>query len=410
MADDYINSRNSALGGLPDYPNRMFSCAGSLAMALRRAAIAVAIAIYGPPWTVSAQETEVVEPLSLSGTAVRSEDTSTKEPETLSRSFGPSGLLAEFNNNENFGNVQSRLGALRTHQAFANAGGPQSGYRDRFENWVFPLKATVSIPDKNRDWYIRVATTLSYSRGLPGNFTRTSTDSYTKQLHLIRRFGDRTAIGVGLISTDAEVDLLHNGGAISNSGLGVQLDAMHRFTPQIGIAGRLIHDAVDRRTTIPLGAGRTVDTEREGNRTYVEASLVLALNGDRSSLVPEGWRLRPVLTGVYQKTELDGGQNTAGLVLPRGHEQYAAAMLTARLESTRFAPWDLIPYFESGAEFGLHNDATQVDDDQGNIYLRAGLAMNVGGAGRLDVYLIRRDSFEGTFDATNFSVLLNLQL
>ena len=329
-----------------------------------------------------------------------------QERASLSRSFGPTGLLAEFNSNENFGNIQGRLGIYRTHQANANATGVNAGFRDTVDNFIFPLKATFAIPGDRDDWYVRTAVTAAFSRGKPGNLTRNSVDSYTGQLHLIRRFGDSTAISFGLISTDASIDLRHNGGSISNTGFGVQVDAMHQVTPQFGVAGRVILDEVERNIAIPVAGGGELSTTFNGERIYAEGSLVLNLKGGQSAIVPDGWLLRPVLTGVFQNIALGPTVNSRGTQIQGFGEDYGALFFTTRLEKSDFRPWKLVPYLEAGAELTVLNDASSVDDDDANTYLRAGIATNIGGAGRLDFYAIRRDSLQGSFSATNFSILL----
>ena len=326
----------------------------------------------------------------------------------LNRSFGPVGLLAEFNSNENFGVLQSRLGAYRTHQAHANAGGPDKGYRDTFDNWVFPGKVTVSIPGSNGSWFVRAGGVAILSRTHGGNLTRTETDTYTGQLQALRLIGNDTLVGAGIFVSDVSVDLLHNGGQVETSGLGAQIDFLHKLNDRFGISGRAIYDGLDIHAEIPIGPDRKVVTERTGERLYLEMSAVYNLPGEQVGFVPDGWRLRPVVTGIYQSISYDAGRNSFGAPIPAFTEEFGALLLTARLESTEARPWKLAPYVTAGSEIQLRNNASQVDSDPGNLYLRAGVAMNTGGKGRLDLYYARRDSFEGTYQANNFSAVLSM--
>lgn len=290
---------------------------------------------------------------------------------SIAGSFGPSGLLAEFNSNENFGNVQARLGAYRTHQAFANAGGPVRGYRDDFTTWLLPTKAIVEIAGSDR-LYLRPQVTLGYSEGTPGNLTQTVSTSRTLQMQLVHAVNEDTVVAIGGISTRADIDLRHNGGDITNTGIGLQIDAMHKLSDRFGVTGRFIVDGVERETSIPLVGGGEVRSLRSGERVYAEANAAFTLLGTQSPLVPEGWRLRPVLTGVFQHTDLDDTTNNRGAPVPASNEDYGAVFLTARLEQTNFRPWAIGPYFEAGAELQVFNTASTVEDDPTSLYLRAG--------------------------------------
>ena len=50
----------------------------------------------------------------------------------------------------------------------------------------------------------------------------------------------------------------------------------------------------------------------------------------------------------------------------------------------------------------------QVDDDPTSLYIKAGAAMNMGGKGRLDLYVARRDSIKGSFQSTTVNLLLSM--
>ena len=371
------------------------------------AATALMVALV-PAEEIHEQSASEEQPSASQSTAEEAPEEGEAEPKRagLSRTFAPTGLLAEFNSNENFGTIQGRLGIYRTHQATANATGINDGFRDTVDNFIFPLKATVAIPGEQDDWYVRAAVTGAFARGKPGNLTRNSVDSYTGQLHLIRRFGDRTAISLGLVATDVSIDLRHNGGSITNTGLGVQMDVMHQVTPQFGVAGHVIFDGVERNIAIPVTGGGELSTTFNGERIYAEGNLVFNLRGEQSAIVPNGWLLRPVLTGVFQNIALGPTVNSRGAQIQGFGEDFGALFFTTRLEKSDFRPWKLVPYVEAGAELTMLNDASSVDDDDANTYLRAGIATNIGGAGRLDFSAIRRDSLQGSFSATNFSILL----
>lgn len=344
------------------------------------------------------------------GSAEGSPDHATDGASSLSATFGPSGLLAEHNSNENFGAVQSRLGAYRAHQAFAEAGGPLEGYRDIVETKVFPIKAIVPIPGSGRRWFLKSGTVSIFSRGSDGNLTGSNSDTYSAQLAVLHLVDDRTLIGVGPLISRVNVDLLHNGGSVSSNGKGVQFDLLHKIDDRLGFSARAAYERLETRTTVPIGFTRRVETSQDADRLYVEASAVYNPSGSQILLpVPDGWFLRPIATLIFQATWTKFTTDSQGGPVAANTENFGTVLLSVRLEKDDFRPWHLVPYFVGGTEIEYMNDASSVDQDAGNLYVKAGVATNVGGKGRLDIYYARRESFRGTYSAGTFNMLLSMQ-
>lgn len=251
--------------------------------------------------------------------------------------------------------------------------------------------------------------TLGESIASPGNPTQTRSTTRTLQLQVLHTLDANTVLAAGVISTHAGVDLKHNGGEIINSGIGLQLDAMRKVSASFGFTGRLVVDRIRRTTAIPSATSTNTVSVREGQRVYSEFNVALTLQGSETSVIPDGWRLRPVLTGVYQWSRLGAVGNELSRTAKTTSEEFGGAFLTARLEQTAGGPWLFRPYAEAGGELQFLNTASQVSNDPVTLYLRAGIATSMGTRGRLDLYYVRREGLNGEYKSNAISALFSFQ-
>lgn len=329
-------------------------------------------------------------------------------PATLARTFAPLGLIAEFNSNENFAGFQARHGTLVSHQSSANAGGAATGYRDELTGIALPLKATIALGDA-QEVYLRVGVAPAWSNAASGNLTETDNFTLSGQAGLLYRPYPNLVFGLGLVAGSTELDFRHNGGESTNDFVGVQADYMHRWSNYTGLTARAIWSDGSADTAIPLGtSGRTLSFEQDNERIYLEASLVTNFPSADFGFVPDGVRLRPLLTAMFQSTSHDKATDSLGNLRPASTQELGIVRAALRVESEERRAWHVVPYVVAGIEHEFRNTVSFVDDDPANSYIKTGLGMNLGSNGRADLFYTRRDSFEGTYTANQITLFVSL--
>lgn len=331
-------------------------------------------------------------------------------PVNLIRTFAPLGLLAEFNSNENFAGFTARLGTLSAHQAAANASGTTAGYRDTVDSLALPLKLTLGLDD-SETLYLKLGLAPAWTDGHAGNLTEGDSNSLSGQIGLNYRPDPNLVVGLGLVAGRTELDFRHNGGTSTADYVGVQLEYMHRLSDNFGLAARAIWSDGSNDTTIPLGtSGRSVSYRQDNERLYLEASAMGGLPQALTGFLPNTINVRPIATVMYQRTDFAETQDSLGRLRPATTEELGIARLALRVEQRENRQWRLIPYAVAGVEHEFVNTVSRVDDDPGNTYLKTGLGMNVGGHGRVDLFYVRRDSFDGTYNSNQVTLFASLLL
>lgn len=344
----------------------------------------------------------------LAPACVMAQQAPAEQTPSIMRSFGDTGLMARFNSSEQYGSVQSRTGLYMAHNSLAQSSGDTTGFRDDVTSLVLPVNALFPVPGAGGRLQVKLGYTGIFARGSAGHRTQIDTDSQNALGQIVYLAGDDILLGVGVIREVSDVSMRHNGGDIRSEGTGVRADMLYRFAPAWGASLRLSRLSGDATTRVPRGTA-TMLVNRQGlRRIYGEAALVGTLRPTQLSLVPRGWVMRPSIAGVWQQSRFAATVNNLGAAVAGRKESYMLGIATIRLEKDGFRPWRLLPYVEGGLERELRNSVAQVDDDPSTAYLRAGLAMNVGGKGRLDIYAARRDSLKGTFQSTTMNMLLSL--
>ncbi|WP_303760902.1 autotransporter domain-containing protein [Sphingobium yanoikuyae] len=327
---------------------------------------------------------------------------------TISGSFGDTGLMARFNSSEQYGAVQARVGLYNAHDALIVATGRSYDFDDNVTSVVTPVNAIIPLPMLSPRLFAKVGYTNILSRGGIGTPTRIDNDSQVGMAQLVWLIGDDALVGAGVIHETSDVSLRHNGGDIASQGKGVRFDMLYRFAPHWGASLRVSRLSGDADTTIPNARLGAINSRQDFRRMYSEAALVGTYRHAQAGFVPKGWVLRPSLAFVWQDSKFKATTNSLNAAIAGRSEDYQLGIATLRLEKDGFRPWKPIPYAEAGMEHEVRNTLTETEDDPTNLYLKAGGAMNMGGKGRLDLYVARRDSLKGSFQSTTVNLLLSM--
>lgn len=329
-------------------------------------------------------------------------------PADLIRTFAPLGLIAEFNSNENFAGFATRLGTLAAHQAAANSGGATAGYRDGVDSLALPLRITVSLDDA-QEFYLKVGFAPAWSNGHGGNLTEGDSSTSSGSVGLNYRPAPNLVLGLGLAAGRTNLDLRHNGGSSNTEYLGVQAEYMHRISPNFGLTARALWSGGTTDVRIPLGtSGQTVSYTQDNQRIYLEASAMGQLPASWTGFLPQSVAMRPIATIMFQRTDFARTQDSLGRLRPATDEELGIARVALRFEKREARLWRLIPYAVLGVEREFVNSVSRLDHDPANSYLKAGLGVNVGGYGRVDLFYVRRDSFRGTYNANQITLFASL--
>ncbi len=327
---------------------------------------------------------------------------------TISRSFGATGLMARFNSSEQYGAVQSRTGLYMAHNNLSLASGATTGFKDEVATIVTPVNLIMPLPAVARGLHVKLGYANIFARGWGGHRTQVDNDSQTGLAQILWLIGDSALVGGGVIHEVSNVSLRHNDGTIASQGTGVRFDMLYHFAPRWGASLRLSRLAGDAATNIPNMRLGVIASRQHFSRSYSEASLVGTYRTGQFPLVPEGWIMRPSVAFVWQQSRFDPGATNLGSAIAARKERYMLGAATMRLEQDGFTPWRVRPYGEAGVEQELRNSIARVDDDPTSLYLKTGAAMNLGGKGRLDLYVARRDSMKGSFQSTTVNLLLSM--
>jgi len=327
---------------------------------------------------------------------------------TIARSFGDTGLMARFNSSEQYGAVQARTGLYTAHANVAQAGGVTTGFKDDVTTLVTPVNMIMPLRGLGQGLHIKLGYANILSRGSEGHATQVDNDSQTGLAQLLWLIGDQALIGGGVIHEVSNIGLRHNEGGITTQGTGVRVDMLYRFASNWGASLRISRLSGEADSKIPNARLGVIANRQSFRRTYSEASVVGTYRGAQSAFVPRGWIMRPSAAFIWQDSRFSAGTNNLGTAVASRSEQYMLGTATVRLEQDGFAPWRVRSYGEAGLEQELRNNVAQVDDDPTSLYIKAGAAKNMGGKGRLDLYVARRDSIKGSFQSTTVNLLLSM--
>lgn len=279
----------------------------------------------------------------------------------MSRTFGPTGLVAELGQEESYGSVQTRQSQSRAQIAAANADGIWDGYEDVANKMSVPVTLSFSLPN-NAGLRVRGSALGSWA---DENMTYADSAGFAGLVEYLHMPGPNTLLGYGLFFGDTDVDIQHNGGTIDASNVGLRVDLLHNLNSHWGIAGRVLYRWNDTETVIPLGFA-DLETDQGSETFYTEWTLVGNYEHEDASFVPEGWLLRPRIRALYTRTSFDtvtnslGGTNE-GTVGPS--DEYATIQTKLRLLQPVFRPGQSGFYAEAGVEQELINDLDLVVDD-----------------------------------------------
>lgn len=344
----------------------------------------------------------------ISGPAFAQTDDAEPSLPTISRSFGDTGLMARFNSSEQYGAVQSRTGLYNAHNNLVTATGRSYDFDDDVIAAVTPVNAIIPLPALGRGLHVKLGYANILSRGSKGGPTRIDNDTQVGMAQIVWLIGDDALLGAGVIHESSDVSLRHNGGDIASQGKGVRADMLYRFAPQWGASLRVSRLVGDVETTIPNARYGAIGSRQDFLRLYSEASLVGTYRTEQMSLVPKDWIMRPSFAFVWQDSRFKASVNSLKAAVAGRRESYMLGIATVRLEKDGFRPWAPIPYGEAGMEREVRNSLAEGEHDPSSLYLKTGVAMNMGGKGRLDLYAARRDSLKGSFQSTTFNLLLSM--
>lgn len=333
------------------------------------------------------------------------------KPATLARTFAPSGLLGEHNSAENFAAVQIRTGALRAHQNAADASGVVQGYKDDILGIAAPLKAIVPLDPQSQTLYLKLGAAKGWTMARSGNLTEVDSDVLSGLASLLYRPNPNVLLGLGVTAASTNLEFRHIGGTGKSDTVGIQAEYLHRFSDNLGLAGRAIHDWARNETTIPLGtAGKTMQTKQDARRIYLESALVGNFRGGETAWLAKNVILRPTATVLFQSTSYEEARTSLGTTRPGRVEDYGLIRMALRIERDEKRPFHIVPYVVAGIDQEFVNTVSRVDNDKTGVYLRLGLSTNVAGKGHFDLYYARRDSFGGAYSAGQVTMLLSMAL
>lgn len=312
----------------------------------------------------------------------------------MARTFGPTGLIAEFGQNENYGAVQTRQAQSRAQIAAANADQVFDGYADSVNKFNLPVTGTFNLPGNNAG--VRVKGTYLGSWA-DENITYADSQGITGLVEYLFMPGANTLLGFGVLAGTTDVTIKHNDGSIDADNIALQFDLLHNLSDHWGLAGRAIYRWNDTKTKIPLGFADLV-TDQGSETFYTEWTLVGNYENDTLAFLPDGWLLRPRLQAVYTSTSFDtvtnslGGIND-GTVGPS--DEYATLAARLRMLQPVFRPGQHGFYGEIGYEREVINDLNLVLDDpnifrgkvgfqtmlDNGVFMDIGLSMETGGEG-----------------------------
>ena len=97
-----------------------------------------------------------------------------------------------------------------------------------------------------------------------------------------------------------------------------------------------------------------------------------------------------------------------GTVKPGKQEELGTLRFALRAEKDEKRPFHIVPYVVAGLEQEFANSVSHVDHGTTAAYVRVGLSTNVAGKGHFDLYYARHDSFDGSYSAGQFTMLLSM--
>ncbi|QGP81164.1 autotransporter domain-containing protein [Sphingobium sp. CAP-1] len=357
------------------------------------------------PWAITACIMGCLGSVSAEG---QTGDAAISAPSAINRSFGDSGLMARFNSSEQYGAVQARIGLYNAHNNLVAATGSSYIFDDNVTAFVTPANAIIPVPALGKGLHVKVGYANIMARGGNDGPTQIDNDTQVGMAQLVWLSGDNVLIGAGVIHETSDVSLRHNGGDISTQGNGWRVDMLYRFAPQWGASLRVSQLGGDADSIMPNVRFGAIRNRQNFRRRYSEAALIGTYRKRQLGGIPHGWVMRPALAFVWQDSKFDRSVNSLAASVAGRREDYMLGIATIRLEKDGFRPWNPVPYGEAGLESEVRNTIAKNEHDPSSLYLKTGVAMNLGGKGRLDLYAARRDSLKGSFQSTTFNLLLSM--
>ncbi|NVO25559.1 autotransporter outer membrane beta-barrel domain-containing protein [Donghicola mangrovi] len=291
----------------------------------------------------------------------------------MARSFGPTGLIAEFGQNESYGSFQTRQAWARSEIAAAAADNVWTGYADSARKLNMPVTLSFSLPGNTMG--VRFKGTYSNTQA-DENMTYANSSGPSGLVELMAMPSSDLMLGFGVMTGKTDVDIQHNDGSITASNWGVQFDLLKTLSEHWGLAGRAIYRHNESDTVIPLGFA-DLETEQGSDVFYTEWTMVGNYEQDSLSWVPEGWLFRPRVRAVYAKTRFESVTNSLGRTnegTVGESDEYATVQAKVRLLQPVFRPGQTGFYVEGGYEREVINDLDLVVDDPNILHAKAGVS------------------------------------
>ncbi len=324
----------------------------------------------------------------------------------LSRYFGPPGLLAEMSQDENYGNINTRIAQMRAQIEGAKSTGVYSGYTDEGYKLSVPINLLLNLPDNKS--LIRFKGTGIWSWAEPER-TYSRTRGFSGLAEYVYIPDETTVLGFGVTASNTGISILNSHGSARTYDLGFQANLIYRFNERWGVAATANYMWVNNRSEIPLGRLSLV-TDQNSRRTFAEATVVGNYENQHASWVPEGWTLYPKLNVNYHRQDFETvynslGRKNDGTVGPL--DDYLTAAAVVRLQKNGFRPLEMAPYVEVGYERELINDLNVVVDDRNILRSKVGFQMTLPNTARFDLSLSRNDGFKGDRSLTKVTLIYN---
>ena len=316
----------------------------------------------------------------------------------LAFNLGSAGLLAKMNSYENFNTVQGRIALSRAQIEFSHASGLTSGYKDSANVAVLPFDVMYTLPGSQGRSFIRFNGFANSVDGASGHLTEVDSSVQRLDVSYMHSPNLNTLWGIGVYAENVDVDLRHVNGTIGAEGWGIRADYVQKFNDHWGIAARADYLFGNASTEVPIAPGVTYALDQDDTRLYLQADLVGTYTNRDATWIPQGWVFHPTVSAVYQRTEFDEATNSFGQTVSGtvgDSDEYGWIGASARFENTDFRPGKLAPYFEIGLQQEYANDLNGMLDDPTIIHSIAGVSMNLGHGGRLDVEYGRHDGLKG---------------
>lgn len=325
-------------------------------------------------------------------------------PDKIVQTFGPSGLLGQLAQNDNYGQILVRQGQNRSRIAAIRQSGITQGYKDNGTRVVSPISAYLRLPDDRSAIVLKgTFNHLDAER----NLTYGDVGVRTLQAQYLMMPSNTSLLSFGVFIGRTDAKLEHVNGKIDQSNWGLRIDYLQNLSRTWGFASRFEYRLNDTETTIPLGFTDLV-THQDSEALYSEIAFVGTYRKSSLGVIPEGWFARPKLGATYLRTTFDGTINSLGAPVSGtigDYDEYATLFAKVRMEKNMFVPGKLAPYIELGYEHEAVNDLDAGIDGSGFALSKIGVSYRTRSNGRLELSYTRNDRIGGDQNLKTLNLL-----